>query len=97
MNEKNPGGWGVFAGLMLILVGVFNATGDEHDGFSSDEIAVFTKRFRPGHALDGSRMIFKLKQRKAISLLRGAQLQIFDQARNTRAATGFDRRELNRR
>jgi hypothetical protein len=25
MNEKNPGGWGLFAGLMLILVGVFNA------------------------------------------------------------------------
>jgi hypothetical protein len=25
MNEKNPGGWGVFAGLLLILVGIFNA------------------------------------------------------------------------
>jgi hypothetical protein len=24
MDEKYPGGWGLFAGLMLILVGVFN-------------------------------------------------------------------------
>ncbi|WP_068278974.1 DUF7144 family membrane protein [Aldersonia kunmingensis] len=24
MNEKNPGGWGVFAGLLLIFVGISN-------------------------------------------------------------------------
>ncbi|AQA22744.1 hypothetical protein BTZ20_5488 [Rhodococcus sp. MTM3W5.2] len=25
MDDKSPGGWGVFAGLMLIMTGTFNA------------------------------------------------------------------------
>src|SRR5689334_7277556 len=38
----------------LSLVRVFDATGDKHDRFRPDEIAVFTEWFRPGHALHGS-------------------------------------------
>src|SRR5690349_12208996 len=45
----------------LSLVGIFDAARHEYHSFSPKEIAVLAKRFWPGNALYGSRMIFELK------------------------------------